>query len=296
MAIDKLKLNLTPEKREELVKKFNALDSIDDKFEFWTLNLQYEYCRRSRFDNDEISPFLIKAIDSKEREFINNQCLQQYIENYEFQSIAIFNSIEGAQDDLSWICMSKNRGQVLRLDEFKENFNKELESIQNKSAFYDIEIEKIKGQVNYDNSEDYQYLKNAYFDYYLRNISPDLSNEVLEIEKLILIENGYVLACFHKYIDEFIKPKETSELFTHLEQILIMDYLFISKEFENNTKKAEFFAPIIRRTVEKTRQIISYSESKKNKKNLTKIESFFSNFGFDEIVKKIQSDIKKQKK
>jgi hypothetical protein len=83
--------------------------------------------------------------------------------------------------------------------------------------------------------------------------------------------------------------------FSHLVQILILDYLEIGKEFDSS-KRADIYAPIIARDWETTRQYFSKIYEAKNKRNLEIILDYFEKIGFSRQVEMVKKDIDKLKK
>ena len=90
--------------------------------------------------------------------------------------------------------------------------------------------------------------------------------------------------------------KEKKDQFPHIVQMLILDYLGVGKHIESNYKKAEIYAPLIRRDLETTRQYFSKLNSEKTLKNLSLILGYFEKGGFPDQVKQVNNDIDRIKK
>lgn len=78
---------------------------------------------------------------------------------------------------------------------------------------------------------------------------------------------------------------------THVQQMLILDYLEIGKNITNNSKKADIYAPLIRRDWETTRQYFSRLYGEKTSKNLKIILNYFEKGGFSKQVELVKKDI-----
>ncbi len=92
------------------------------------------------------------------------------------------------------------------------------------------------------------------------------------------------------------QKKEKKEKYSHVVQMLILEYLGIAKGIENNNKKADIYAPIIGRDIETTRQYFSELEYGKNIKNLSIIFEYFEKTGFSDQVELVKNDIDRIKK
>ncbi len=95
-------------------------------------------------------------------------------------------------------------------------------------------------------------------------------------------------------LSEIKKEKEKSkkEKVTHDQQILILHYLGIGKEFDN-TKKAKLYAPIMNRPEEGTRQKFSSIETFKTEKNLHFLLNYFEELGFRDLISTIKEELDK---
>lgn len=99
-----------------------------------------------------------------------------------------------------------------------------------------------------------------------------------------------------KGLEEELSKKDkgnVEEKYTHVEQILILDYLGIGKNINTDTKKAKLYGPIIKRDIETTRQKLSTIGyyKKKDKDSLRKIKEVFENAGLKDLASLVQKDI-----
>jgi|WetSurMetagenome_2_1015567.scaffolds.fasta_scaffold00174_11 hypothetical protein len=106
-------------------------------------------------------------------------------------------------------------------------------------------------------------------------------------------QNLRVLA-LEKELEKLKKQKkEKKEKYSHFVQMLIMEYLGIAKDIQNNYKRADIYAPIIGRDWETTRQYFSKLEGEKTEKNLKIVLEYFKKVGFKEQEEKVQKDLDK---
>jgi hypothetical protein len=115
----------------------------------------------------------------------------------------------------------------------------------------------------------------------------ELKNSNIELEKRI--------AAFEELSKNSGKQKK-EEKFSHAVQILILDYLGIGKNINKSTLKAEIYAPLIRRDIETTRQLLSGINEYKNIKNLEIIVEYFTKAGYSDLIELIEKDIHRIKK
>jgi hypothetical protein len=157
-------------------------------------------------------------------------------------------------------------------------------------------IEKIKEenrQGRYPYLFQYKLFDKVFNDFYINSIIPDLSGKVYEMEELIVINNGYVLAQYSLWLDELLKKPYLAkgQELTHIQQMLILDYLDVGKQIKNDTKKAEIYAQLIRRDAETTRQYFSELGYWKNIKNLSTILEYFKKAGFAKQIKLVEEEL-----
>ena len=96
-------------------------------------------------------------------------------------------------------------------------------------------------------------------------------------------------------LEEELSKKDkgnVEEKYTHVEQILILDYLGIGKNINTDTQKAKLYGPIIKRDIETTRQkLSSLGYYKNDKESLRKIKKVFENAGLKDYALLVQKDI-----
>jgi hypothetical protein len=91
------------------------------------------------------------------------------------------------------------------------------------------------------------------------------------------------------------KPKEKK--LTHIQQIMILEYLGIGKQLDDNTKKAEIFSELIGRDLETTRQYLSYINKGEVRidKNLNPVLAFFKKAGLSDMVELVEKELSSKK-
>jgi hypothetical protein len=100
------------------------------------------------------------------------------------------------------------------------------------------------------------------------------------------------IEALEKELDELLEAKKVKkEKFSQIVQMLILDYLGIAKKIEDNTKRAEIFAPLIRRDVETTRQYFSKLNNERTSQNLKIVLDFFEKAGLTDKMKLVQKEL-----
>jgi hypothetical protein len=89
--------------------------------------------------------------------------------------------------------------------------------------------------------------------------------------------------------------KEKNDKYSHVVQMLILEYLGIAKGIQSNNKKADIYAPIIGRDWETTRQYFTRLNFQKNQKNLEILLDYFEKGGLPEQVELVKTDLGKIK-
>lgn len=275
-----MKLDYTEEEIKNLEKEFSTLNNIKDKFTFWIEKLNMPYFRWNQYDYNTIRNFKIKSESKEAQVKINEMLLEHYIERDIISKKKIVFDYE------------------LMKDSFLQKYDKTL----NQREFLEYEIKAVERRVNEKEGcfksmihSGIMYYEKGYSEFYFDNKKPDLEREY-EIENLISLMNGYTLAQYHIFLKEYLNKPVAKDKFTHIQQIWILEYLGIGKDIKTNTKKAEIYAPILRRDEETTRQLFSKINSEKNAENLNEIFNYFDKNGFTEQSQSVKKDIDKIKK
>jgi hypothetical protein len=275
-------MQLSEAEKSILSEKFRELKTIDEKFDFWLIELKLPYYFYANLNYQDIKPFLIDPINKNETELINKKCLALYIDRAERIS---------------------PKKRVLIFENLCDAFLEKYDSALNKPQFIEVEktiIEKIKAEnriAHFPYVSQEKLFDKAFNDFYINKIAPDWSKIVFEMEQIIVINNGYVLAQYSLFIDDILKnPKQIKhEEFTLAQQMLILEYLEVGKNL-NNKKRAEAFSAIIRRSVENIRQQFSKLQQEKSKKNLEFLLKYFNDFEFKDEAQKVEKDLIRKNK
>jgi len=103
------------------------------------------------------------------------------------------------------------------------------------------------------------------------------------------------ILALEKQIEELEEAKKGKKCqFSHIVQMLILDYLGLGENIKNETIKAEIYAPLIGRNIETTRQYFSKLNMERTSKNLEIILNYFKKAGLSEKAKLVQKDIDKK--
>jgi len=275
------KFDFTEDKTNELAIKFSQLNTIEDKFKFWSEKLERPYCLWSVLEDENVPKFLIKVKTEEEEEKINLLSLNQYIELYDSNG---------------------NRKKIYDFELLKDSFLKKYDEIPKQREFLLKEIDSLVRRVAerdgtipdmFDNTK--QFYDAGYNDFYLENKKPYLGKRY-EINNLISKMNGYTLALFHNFLNDLKNKPVAKDKFTHIQQMLILEYFGIAKHAKTATKKAEIYSPIIRRDEKSTRQLLSQIGLEKNERNLLVIYAYFIENEFSELAQKIKIELDRLKK
>ncbi len=265
----------------ELEKEFSNLKSIDERMNFWLDKLKIPYYMWSHYPQTQISNFMIEPKKKNEIEEINKKVLEQ---------------IEYRRGG------NRKKRTVFNFEEMKEDFLELLEKSQNKSALIEREKERIKViREEQCVSKPPAYAQGNFFttcfdNYFINNEVPDYSKMTHEYQNLVAMNNGFVIAKYLMFLNELLeKPITTKkEEPTHILQMMILHYLGIGKGIENNTQKAEFYSTIIRRDVNKTRQMFSNFSDGETEKNFNFLIDFFTKYGFKKEAQLVKYDLNKK--
>ncbi len=270
----------TQEEITRLLSEFKTLNKLSDKFDFWQTKLKIEYYNSfEQIESDDwISPFVIVPKTAQETEEINNYLIDMIKE--------------------------KKPNVFLNIDNLINEFNHRLNPVDNKIKFVTEEIQRVKSKAEKPNSITgiknifapvqikESYCCQSYENYLFYNIGLDLKEKVYHPSILIKELNGQTWAEYELYLTDKLNPskEQTLKEFTHIEQMLILDYMGIGKNL-NNTKRALLFQAITGRDKETTRQYFSELEKSKKRANLKEIKSLFEKIGYESFAKQVEKEI-----
>jgi hypothetical protein len=268
----------TQDEINNLLSEFESIKTLEKKLSFWKNKIGFEYYDSLEKLQEEqwILPFFIKLDNSHDIEEINNY----YIE----------------------IFKDRNPNSLLDIDNLINDFKNKLTKIENEKEFIRIEIDRVKSLAekttpSFKIKSKFSYYCQEYEDCLLNNKKIDFREK--EIKPIYLHQklNGQTWAEYHLFLESLLNPKKEAKIhtITHVEQMLILEYMGLGKEL-NNTQRAKLYQPIINRDVKTTRQYFSSLESEKKKANLEYIKELFSNIRLNDIAELVEKDINKYHK
>ena len=282
-------LNKPEEVIKELENEFNQLNSIEEKFLFWSEKLGTPFYKSSTCAF--IVNFPIDGKTEDETEKINLLNHKQYSE-----SVDLLNKI------------------VYDIDKMKNSFQENFVNIINQREFLEFEIKSLEkrvserdGHIDQLHESTNSFFDKGYKDFYFENKKPDLGHGVYEIFKLIALKNGYVFAQYHNYLKGLLnnlvakdvrKTKLEKETTTN-QQLLILYYLDILEflKFDENTKRAKLYSTLLNRSMKNVYDGLTYINGKakgskyKTGTNLLTILPLFEELGLTKAVNKIKADL-----
>lgn len=271
-------LNKPEEEIKKLETEFSQLITIEEKFLFWSERLPFPFYRSPTCAFKVNFPIDGKTVEETER--INLLNHKQYSERFDLLDMPV-HDFEKMKDSF--------QGKYVNTVNQREYLESEIKSLEKKVAERDGHIDEIHDKTN-------SFFDKGYSDFYFENRKPDLGNEVIGIIKLVALMNGYVFAQYHNYLKGLLNKPVAKDKFTHIEQILILEYLCIVKKGTNDRRKAEIYAPIIQRDIETTRILFSSFWSDKTVKNMTVVYNYFDKNGLTDQAKEAKIELDKLNK
>lgn len=275
------KLNLDSKQKAQLEEEFKNLRTIEEKFNFWLERLKLHYCLWLNKPLEEYKVFQIYPENQLEIEKLNTMSLNQYKERFRMFTPA---------------------RKILEFEELKSNFYKELEESTNKKNYIEYEIKKIENIVfeKEISKDEFEKELNGFFlfgykKYYLNNIPPDLQKGIHSIENLLEWYNGYVIAQYHLFLNVKLKKPVEKNQFSHVVQMIILEYLGIGENTKIDRERAEIYAPLINRDVETTRVYFYKLGQEKSIYNLKIVRDYFEKAGLTDKMNRVQEDIESEK-
>lgn len=302
---------LNEEIKSKRLAEFQELKTLDEKLKFWSTRLPVNFIAYHELGTEghelynNLHAFYIDIKDRDRKEFA-----KWVLNNYH---------------DLS-----KKRNPYERLLDFdllRKSFEKKLEDSEDKLETVRKELAFIRKDIkrpvpsggrgilsqsfaavmhfNKFNADYY-----SFEDYKEQSLAPDYQEVSADIYSILRVENGYTAGRYWKYLkelDEKLSQQNKVKEFTLDQKLLILHYLGGLKqimEMKNSTKQADFLQRLISDDAEKTRQRFSTindligtpKEGAKRRKlieEITDLQKMFKELGLQNIVKKIQADLRK---
>jgi hypothetical protein len=299
---------INEEQKERLLNKFELLKTLDEKLNFWNEHLPFNYIRYFELGSSDESHKKYGcfefSIDKKDWDKFGKWVVSNYHklsdEPKKYKTLLVFelmvrefeNEFNETSDKLQHV-----KKELFRI---KTSF-KQTASRHRSSLFgNEVSITNTLYDVDFTSFEAYKDLE----------LKPDYSDVYPFVYSVLNKENGYTLGRYWKYLEELEKrlsqqPKVKE--FTLDQKLLILHYLGSLKqimEIKTATKQAKFLQKLISDDAEKTRQRFSTindlvgtpKEGAKRRKlieEITDLQKMFKELGLQNIVKKIQADLRK---
>jgi hypothetical protein len=266
---------------QEQIDQFKKLKSIYSKLDFWLNEFQVPYYYWNNFALNEIIDIMIKPNNSDETEALNILILEQYEER---------------------IIDTRNPLKLFNIEDKRKRFIEEIEKSKNKILFKEREfknIEKEKELFINKNASPFLNMRNffekTYFDYLHNNQEPDYSINDWELPHLISMENGYRMAQYYIFVENY---KSTNLIDLSLnEKILLLEYLGVLDTLHTNSElslnmTAKFINTLTGMDISNIEKSYrsSFIQKNHNKKNIGKVVQYLENIG----LKTLSEDIRKK--
>jgi hypothetical protein len=266
---------------QEQIDRFKKLKSIYSKLDFWLNEFQVPYFYWNNFALNEIKDIMIKPNDSDETETLNVLILEQYEER---------------------IIDTRNPLKLFNIEDKRKRFIEEIEKSKNKILFKEREfknIEKEKELFINKNTSPFlnmrSFFENTYFNYLHNNQEPDYSINDWELPHLISMENGYRMAQYYIFVENY---KSTNLIDLSLnEKILLLEYLGVLDTLHTNSElslnmTAKFINTLTGMDISNIEKSYrsSFIQKNHNKKNIGKVIQYIENIG----LKTLSEDIRKK--
>lgn len=240
---------------EKLKKEFNALITINEKYQFWQEKLKFPYYLSHTLDHAKMIDFFFQGKTSEEREALNNLI----IEEVTLKKAFVIYNCEKMKVDL----LSRLNNVISPLAVLEEELTKIISA---------IDSQKIKAKrSNTSNHEEYiraTFFMKGYKDFYLRGKEFDLSIHNPITPNLISLVNGFEIGMYRIYLENKIKNPTTKKFSeehsetTLKEQILILYFLGILDQLETTNYKNQYhlISKLVNRSQTKVKYALTYFE------------------------------------
>lgn len=295
----------------ELKEAFKKLKTVSEKFDFWEQNFKDKYIY-----------FLIAFSNSSSINSRSDTSYSEYadyrIYPYSNDEILAFNS-RVLNDYYDFVERFRVKKTIYSLEELKNNFLNDFDSVIDKKAFVDAEIQNTLNKVQkesttpiFRHNTSHTFYEGSFKACYYNKTQLDLSGTALhDIENLIAAVNGSIMAEYLIFLNlekeklATVKERKLEPLSIE-EQMLALDYLSMLNKVNQikvDTNKAQLIALIIGKDKQNVRKLLSNihslksskvpSEQKRIKSRLQKLSNLFESVGLKSIQKIVDDDIKK---
>lgn len=308
-----MNIPLNEKQKQELLQKFKALQTLEEKLSFWQEELKQEYIKFLLYmDGTDNLPKELDAFYSTLLEFRIYPKPSEY-KAYNLSMLERYNLVFG---------MLRPKKKLLSLKKLIKDFEKRSgEVLYNRKEFLEKELEEVKLQIearskatssdSYDNSP--EFFKYTFQELYHEGKQVDYSKDFYDILNLIAIHEASVYADYIDYLQEELTRagKNTSKRAKEIslnQQLLLLDYLGIMEQLTHpdTSKRAEFISLLLNKSYQNVRTTITYYRNLKTskidkekeaiRKDLQEVERLLQEQGLDEAAKKVKADIEKLSK
>ena len=253
---------LTTIRKNKLIKEFEKIKSIQEKFIFWQQNLETEYIEFLLFNSDS-------SIFSNKNLKINPE--KKFYKNFEIKCVndeeKFYLSEKVYESCFEYNDMIKFEIPILTLDKCIEEFELGFLGIVNKKAYLERELNNLKDQIlklqaikltgcssSFTLGYDLSYLENKILNIALQ---ADVFNN-------ISCRNGYALGQYHLYLEDLISDPSTysNKVLKRLrveQQLLALDYLGVFEKIsmiKNASKQEEFLSLLVGKSLQNVKIIL----------------------------------------
>lgn len=233
--IEEKLLKFTTKKQESLLTKYKKINALEDMFQFWIKNFNLEY-------------FLY--LENNLREVIN------WLRLFEI-NVTSENDISKYNKLYCLHFKSNHQDKLLNYDDLVSNLEKSIKNIPVKEEFIKSELLKINKAIETKiNGTLHQHciFKSAYEAYLFYGKKLEyLDNEMILINDPIYFNEGYVLAKYKVFLENYFKPKNKRTISIQLstrQKIILFNRLGFYSLFDkdenlqhlSNKQRAELLA------------------------------------------------------
>lgn len=264
-------LKLNDSEREALKAEFDNLETINRKYNFWQEKFNYSYAHRGNLYYESVLDFFIDIKTTDEIEILNKIVYAECEKNIQ-------------EDENSDLANTKSK------------FLDSLDKYSQKGEIINGELKKIEAKISIkpvNESEDYFIL--GYKNYLIYHEELDWQNKIYHYSWISAYINGREWAKYKEFVQAHLNQKKSKDefRFSHEVQIMILDYLGFNRNLGNNKEKSKYYAPLLNRTIETTRQKFSSIEEYRTKENLKKILVYLEHLGFNAQANQVKKDLEK---
>ena len=277
-----IRLDITQDNRTKLKAEFDQLESIEQKYSFWSEKLERNYFHWSFYEQEDIQDFEIIPKNESETEILNKLIYSDY-------SLVV--------------------SSVKNIYNRRESFIVQMETATDKETLIEYELKNIddlifkRKQVSISDDM-FQHEKNNFFivgyeGYLLKKKEIDWKERVYQAHLLMEKIHGIQCAKYREFVKNYKAPtkRQTSIQLNGEQKFLVLHHLGFGKEIKVSARKAKLFDPFIDDLRESTiRPMFSDVKKYETEENLYTLLNYFRFIKLDSKVNDIQLKLDKLKK